>query len=221
MNKIKNFTDEELKKYSSLLNNLTLNSSDYMFIEDIAEGRFFFKMLPTLQDYLKKIEEINIKADGTGILEIFKSDEKYKEELLNYKKTILHNLNRLENCNKCICSKCNLKCPFKPSGCIECKPNKRIVACDKERYVFYKSEEQLKLCDNDKNDKETIFYIVAELHDRLDGKKYIYLKEVGNDENEQLLEFKIKINGDIEYLSLETEERIDEIYNIYVKHNFI
>lgn len=215
MNKIKHITDKELNECMNLKKNIEFGSNEpsIMLSEEELDSRVYYKKIKVLDNYIEKIKETNIKADGKGILEIFKDDMQYAEELLNYKNNIQDDLNRLEVCSKCKCLGCSITCSFR--SCMECSPNVKVIACDKSRFYITEGYENIDLYLGDTLIHYKILGILQDI--KLD-KKYIYLVEVGDINNQQLLEYKKYLNGKEEFNGIEGKE-YDRVWNTFLKFN--
>lgn len=216
MNKIKHITDKEQNKYEKIKKDITFKSSESNNLISIDEfnDRIYNKKVNVLDKYINKIDEINIKADGKGLLDFLKDDSKYEYELFEYKKTIQNDLDKLETCSKCSCLECSIQCPFK--SCRECSPNVRVAGCDRNRYQITTGYKGITLY---LDDEKINYEIVGILRDIQENKKYIYLSEINNSNNQQLLEYIKHLDGSEEFPALPNEETLDRIYEIFLKYN--
>lgn len=225
MNKIKHITDGEREKYGKIQGDISYSISKLMSVlpsEELNLRRFYSK-LPILNDYVTKTKEIDMRADKKGVLDVFRSDEKFAEELKEYKNKIIFDLNKLEVCSKCKCLNCEEICPFSIKGCNQCNPTSKIINCDKVRYRIISHPSNLLLHDDD-HDEEIDFKVLGILEDRELGINYIYLVHKtgrispnGEEEfDERIFEYYKKTNGDVEYGNIETFEEINAIYQIFI-----
>lgn len=214
MNKIKDFTDAERKKYSQAYIDLIMNIEEietFLPPEEVQK-RFFKKKVHVIKEYLDQLDEADRLADGKSPLDFLKSDEQYKKEALKFKATIVEDLDKLELCHKCKCSTCIKACPFK--SCHYCRHSSRVVGCDQERYYVTTGMAPITLYSNDEQ-RDVHFEVVGLLTDDFSNKHYIYLVERNNKENQHILEYCKYTNGSVDYLSID-EELLDKVYDIFV-----
>ena len=67
-------------------------------------------------------------------------------------------------------------------------------------------------------DNRIIYEVIGILEDNTLNKRYIYLEEVGNEDNQQLLEYKEYLDGKEEFNGIEGEE-FDRVWNQFLKFN--
>lgn len=214
MNKIKDFTDSERAQYSKIYVDLIMNIEEINTFLSTTESnkRFFVRKVHHLKEYLDKIDEADRLADGNGLLDFLKSDDKYKDDLLKFKATIADELNKLTLCHTCKCSTCVSDCKFK--SCHYCNYTNKVANCDHERYYVTVGHSPISLYSNDE-EHDVHFEVVGLLTDDFANKHYIYLVERNNKNNQHILEYCKYVNGTIEYLPID-EELLDKIYNTFV-----
>lgn len=215
MNKIKDFTDSERLYYQNIYSNIIMTMDDLSDLLDTDDfnSRFYTKKVHIIKSYLDKLDDADFKANKKDFLDFLKSDEKYKNEVLNYKSTIIRDLNKLELCNKCKCLKCISHCKF--NKCLNCLPTNFVHNCNKENTLVAKGFNNVVLYSNDEN--RDVNFEVLGLLDSLDyKKKFIYLVEVTNRNNQHILEYVSYINGETEYTPVD-EDTLDKVYNNFVK----
>ncbi|XZN14489.1 hypothetical protein ACSW9O_15595 (plasmid) [Clostridium perfringens] len=216
MNKIKDITNKELEEWLEVKGKIEMASceSDILLDKKELDKRLYLKNMSVLNSYIDKIKEINFKADKKGIIDIFRSDQKYLDELLEYKSRVQDNLDRIKCCSSCKCISCTIECPF--NACIECFPGIKVAICDKENFNITTGYKNIDLDLND----ETIHYeVLGMLTDLRQNKKYIYLSEIGNLDNQQILEYEQNIKGEERFDGIEDKSVLEQVYSIFVKNN--
>ena len=215
MNKIKGFTDAEREKYGKPYVEFIMQGEELRALHNDEEcnKRFFIKKADVLKRYLDALDEADYKASGEGFLEFLKSDDQYKEEVLSLKNTLNHDLEKLVRCQSCQCVGCLRECPF--NACHYCQFTTTIKGCDKDRYFVTSGYEPVILYSNDE-ERDVYFEVVGILNDHFSNKRYIYLVESKNRDNQHILEYCKYVNGDVDYLPLD-EDILDKIYNIFVQ----
>lgn len=194
-----------------------------------VEGRKIKTYLPSLCETL--IDVTNLIAENDN-----------KEKNLKYKiKNILFNLEEKENkaltdnivkmcnkyeikkglkCSKCQCRNCILKCNF--NSCLDCDDS-FIKYCDKSRFCILVPNEYKKvnLFNNNryKNETYSILCYIKDLKNQ-DGYIYIYMRNIENNEDEQIIKYIKFLNGTEDYKTISQEE-IDIIYDMCLDNNII
>ena len=94
MNKIKNFTNKERLEYQTLYSTVAdaIYEQREILDEEEVNKRAYVSKIDAIKKYLDKIDEADYKADKKGFLDIFKSDEVYKNQLLAFKEEIKHEI---------------------------------------------------------------------------------------------------------------------------------
>lgn len=217
MNKIKDFTDAELEYYGQIYAKLILNQTDSEILLDKEEleKRYFYKNTYVLSEYVEKIKDANYKADGSGFLELFRDDEKYKQELLAYKMKHKETIDKLTQCASCKCSTCLQICKYEI--CKNCLSNMRTAACEQDKYYIKTSENIVTLYSEDEQ-REVHFRVKGILYDSNTNEDYIYLIETTDPDNQHILQYVKNINGIVDYVSI-SEEELDRIYELFVEAN--
>lgn len=214
MNKIKDFTDAERAIYSQAYIDLIMNIEELetFLSENEPNKRFFKRKVHLIKEYLDQLDEADRLAEGKGILDFLKSDEKYKDDVLKFKASRIDDLNKLMLCHTCKCATCVSECKFK--SCHYCSYHSKVVGCDKERYYVTKGLAPITLYSNDE-ERDVHFDVVGLLKDDFSNKDYIYLVERNNKDNQHILEYCKYTNGTIDYLPID-EELLDKIYDVFV-----
>ncbi|MGL4737055.1 MAG: hypothetical protein ACRCW2_06315 [Cellulosilyticaceae bacterium] len=217
MNKIKAFTDSERQQYSPLYVDLIMNMEEIRpFLSDEElQSRFFTRKVHQIKAYLDALDQADQQAEGGGLLEFLKSDDKYKDEVLKFKATLSDDLTKLQKCHQCHCSKCTATCPFK--SCHYCSYNNHVVGCDQQRYTVTTGHPSITLYSNDE-DRDVHFRTIGLLKDDFSDKQYIYLVETTNKENQHILEYRKYVDGTKDYLPID-EELLDKVYDLFVGFN--
>ncbi len=217
MNKIEEFTQSEREKYSHLYLDLVTASDEIapFLSKEENEARYFNRRMHVIKDYLDALDQADQKASGNGLLEMFKSDEKYKEEALKVKAGIATELDKLGYCQQCKCLHCTKECPFK--SCRNCKHSAFVTACDEERYSIITNLPTLSLYSNDEA-RDVLFKVLGVLRDNYSNKHYIYLVESNNPNNQHILEQVEYVNGQCDYTPLDADI-LDKIYDLFVRFN--
>lgn len=215
MNKIKEFTDAERSIYSKPYVDMVMATEEIAEFLDPQElkSRNFYKKIDVLKEYLDKLDEADRKAEGEGLFEVFKSDDKYKDEVIGFKNKVVNDLIKLNLCHKCKCLTCTKECKFK--SCKYCRFDEYIYNCDTERYYITRGQHNVSLYSNDE-DRDVYFNVEGLLKDHFSNKQYIYLIEANNKSNQHILEYCKYVNGNIDYLPLD-QELLDKIYDIFVR----
>ncbi|MGL6173169.1 MAG: hypothetical protein ACRC1P_00960 [Cellulosilyticaceae bacterium] len=214
MNKIKDFTDAERNQYSKIYVDLIMNIEEItpFLSSDESNKRFFVRKVHHLKEYLDKLDDADHLANGTGIFDFLKSDEKHKDDVLKFKSTIADELNKLTLCNTCKCASCVSDCKFK--SCHYCGYTNKVANCDQQRYYVTAGHPSVTLYSNDE-ERDVQFDVVGLLTDDFANKHYIYLVERNNKNNQHILEYCKYVNGSIDYLPID-EELLDKIYDLFV-----
>ncbi len=215
MNKIQGFTDAERAKYGKLYADFIMHGEEIAALhgDKVADQRFYRRKAPVLKTYLDALDEADYKANGQGVMEMFKSDNQYKEEALAVKRKAEHDIEKLVKCSTCACAKCLQVCPF--NACSYCQFTAKITACDKERYCITTGHKPVSLYSNDE-EREVYFEVQGMLTDNFSNKRYTYLVETANRDNQHILEYNKYVNGEVEYLPID-EELLDKVYNVFVE----
>lgn len=217
MNKIQEFTNAERQKYGDLYGKLVMKQSEAssLLSQDEMRKRFYVHNLPKLKQYLDMLDEADRKANGSGLLEIFKSDDKYKEEVLEFKATILDTIDKLALCLECKCSNCSSICNF--NSCLNCRVSESTRVCSEDDEYYLKSSSRvLKLWSNDEK-RNVTFNVKAIIEDAHSEGTYYYLIEDGNRDNQHILEYIKESNGKEEFLPVENTTLLDELFQFFVK----
>lgn len=214
MNKIKDFTDSQRAEYSKTYIDLIMNIEELntFLSSNEVNKRYFSRKVHLIKDYLDQLDEADRLADGTGLFEFLKDDNKYKDDVLRFKTQIIDELTKLKLCEKCKCSTCVSECKFK--SCHYCQTTCNVQGCDHDRYYITVGHKDVILYSNDEN-RDVLFHVVGLLTDDFANKHYIYLVELENKNNQHILEYHKYVNGTIDYLPLD-EELLDKIYNVFV-----
>lgn len=214
MNKIKDFTDEERAQYSKLYVDLVMHTDEIspFLSSDEMNKRFFVRKVHHLKEYLDKLDEADLLADDTGVFDFLKSDEKFKNDVLKFKGTVIDDLNKLALCHNCKCSTCVSDCKFK--SCYYCAYTNQVANCDRERYYITVGHPNITLYSND-DERDVHFEVIGLLTDDFSNKHYIYLVEKNNKNNQHILEYCKYVNGTIDYLPID-EKLLDKVYDIFL-----
>lgn len=207
-----------MKKYMNIKEQIDFSSNEIVSVlpdEELA-NRIFIKKSNILDEYIEEIKNSDIKANGKGILDFLKDDSKYVDELFEFKQRIQGELDRLEVCSRCECLKCSIICPFK--ACRECSSNIKVKACDRSNVFITTGYGDIKLY---LNNSEIEYEVVGILYDKTEDKKYIYLSERNNTNNQQILEYKKHLDGSEEFNALPSEDKLDKVYEVFLKFNII
>lgn len=216
MNKIKDFTDSERAKWGDVYANLVEGSLELLDVlsQEELNSRFFSTNLEYLKSYLDSLSTADYKASGKGLFEAFKNDDKYKDEVIQYRATIQDKLDKLVNCSRCKCSRCVINCEFK--SCSRCLTKERVITCDLEDEYFIKESDQtVKLWSNDLG-REMNFAVRGVLVDNHSQGTYVYLIEKSNPDNQHILEYVKPLSGVVEYLPIENVELLNELHKFFV-----
>lgn len=216
---VKEWIDSEIKKYQEIETKICFGIGEIAdkVSNDELNKRFFVKKVQSLRDYLKLLEATRLKCGKKKFFGLIKSDDSKHLNEINFKKeSIVDDLAQVEKCSNCKCLNCTLNCPF--SSCRECSPRIYVAGCDKQRYVILKGYKNVVLYCED-TDEDIEFEVVGLLHDSQDNKEYIYLSEVCNSDNQQLLGYKKDLSGRETYYPLESEEQLNLIYEIFLRYD--
>lgn len=213
MNKIKDFTSNEREEYSSLYSKVVNAIYEQRELLDMKElnKRGYISKIDSIKQYLDKIDEADYKADKKGFLDIFRSDETYKEELLDFKQEIRHDIRFIKKCSTCKCLHCKMPCSF--DGCRNCNLSEIVKACDKSKKCIYHGMSDITLFHHQFN-RNITFKILGRLV--YNNSEYLLLRNVENEDDLQLYRYVVESTGIEHYESL-TSEEIDEIWDIFVE----
>lgn len=207
--------NKELNENLKLQNDIEFRcaESSMLIPQQELERRIYYKKINILNKYIGKIREMDIRVKNIkrGVFGIFKDDTMYLNELLDYKNDIKEDLNKLKTCSKCKCLECSLVCEFK--ACMKCDPNIRVSTCDKERFNVTQGYKNITLY---LDDNPINYEVIGILEDNELNKRYIYLSEIDNINNQQLLEYKEYLDGKEEFNGIEGEE-FNRVWNQFLK----
>lgn len=213
INKIKGFTEAELTKYEDLYSKVifAIDKVQEFLPNDVYEGRRYVAKVDDLRHYIAKIKEADYKAEKTGL---FASDEKYKQELIHYKRTIERDLEKLETCVQCACLECDHDpCPF--SSCQGCRQEAHVHSCDKERNALIKYDAwQLNLTDNNTGARDT-YDVLGVVEDAVYEQRYILMENIINSDDKLVMIYRPGLKGD-HFDEIENPEEFDQIVNYFM-----
>lgn len=212
MNKIKEFTTKERQEYSDLYTEVinSIYECKEVLGDDEVNKRAYVNKIESIKEYLDKIDDADYKADKKGFLDIFKSDEYYKKELLEFKKNIQHEIRFTKKCVECKCMKCLTPC--KVDGCKNCNLTEIVSSCNKDDKVIYDGLKNVKLFHHDLN-KDIELKVLGRLV--YNNSEYLLLRNIDDENDLQLYRYVVETNGTENYESLSDEE-IDEVWNIFL-----
>lgn len=212
MNKIKDFTDKERSEYKTLYSTVAdaIYEQREILDEEEVNKRAYVSKIDAIKKYLDKIDEIDYKADKKGFLDIFRSDEYYKNQLLSFKQGIKHEIRFIKKCVTCKCISCKRKCNFE--ACKNCNLSEIVKACDKSEKCIYHGLPKISLFHHEFN-KDINFKILGRLVYK--NSEYLLLRNVDNEEDLQLYRYVVESTGVKHYETL-TSQEIDEIWDIFV-----
>lgn len=215
MNKIKEFTDSERQKYSKPYVDFIMHGQELaaLHTDEECNKRFFIRKVEVLKKYIDALDEADQKASGEGVFEMFKSDEQYKHAAMKVKSAHNQDIEKLMRCQECKCASCLSECKF--NSCHYCQYTSSVKGCDKSRNYVTSGYKPVTLYSNDE-ERDVYFKVLGILTDHFSNKKYIYLVEQANPNNQHILEYCKYVNGDVDYLPLD-EDVLDRIYHIFVQ----
>lgn len=213
MNKIKDFTSKEREEFSDLYTEVINSIYECREIlgADEVNKRAYVSKIESIHEYLKRIDDADYKADKKGFLDIFKSDESYKKELLDFKKTIQHDIRFTKKCVQCKCLNCKTPCSF--DGCKNCNLTEIVISCNKEDKVIYDGMPNVKIFHHDFN-RELELKVLGRLLYK--DAEYLLLRNIEDENDLQLYRYVVETNGCENFESLSSEE-IDEIWDIFLE----
>lgn len=209
---IKSKKDETLEQLKSF-NTFTLKTIPLLSDEELSR-RKCNKCMNDLQDYYSHLENVeqDIKYCNfiTKIKLLLGKDEEFRKSISDKEKELSYSLSRAKQCSKCKCLDCPMDCKF--NRCFLCV-GEHVVACDyKENVVTSGYPNKLLYIEEYGCDVE--YEIVGILH-TLNRGNYIYLRNVRNRNDEQLLGYEKDIRNNETYRALD-EKELDEIYYIFL-----
>lgn len=220
MNKIKDFTDAERLEYKKLYGDIIthINTiSEYLSFDDF-KNRKFVNASESIRKYIEVLDEADRKADGSGLFEIFKSDEKYKDEALNFKRSISKDIRTVKKCIQCSCSKCILKC--NQNGCANCKQTEIVKNCDTQNYSLFHGMNNIELIHHQSNqDVKINFRVCGRLIENETEREFIFLQDTTDDDNIHMYQYFKNRNGEIEYLPIEDYDELVSLNNTFLNLN--
>lgn len=183
--------------------------------KDELSKRIYFNKSYSLNNYANELSDIkiSIKQKKSGFFGMFKGTPEENTRFTEIQKKYTNDIKRLELCDKCVCSTCMCECPLK--GCILCTPTKKVIACNKKDVVIFDKEGTITLFDNDRGCNST-FNIKGIIYLTQLDNTYIYLSDVTDVENEQLLRYHEDVHGSEKFDSIPQKE-IDYIYDLYLQ----
>lgn len=186
MNKISDFTKSEKDYYGKLYSDIIEaidNTKDFIG-EDAVRNRKFFSKQSIIKSYIELIDEVNKNADKKDILDIFRSDEKYKEELKDYKLKYIDSFSQCESCRKCKCFTCVAECKF--NGCLSCKEHSSLIECDHKEYNVRAFDDFIIDLKNDKTGVINKYKVLCVVQNYIREQQYIAIENV-YDKNEKYI----------------------------------
>lgn len=219
MNKIKDFLEAEKEEYGKLYYEMVDNIYELkdLFGDEITKKRAYVSKVESIKKYLDVIDDANYKAqkdDNKGFvykfLDVFKSDEKYKIEVLEFKKSIQGDIRFVKTCAQCKCFSCKSECAFE--SCKNCGLSEIVKACDKCDKCIYHGKKNIDLYHHD-FEKDINFMVLGRLVYK--GSEYLLLRNTADEDDLQLYRYVVQTNGLEDYESL-TDSEIDEIWDIFV-----
>lgn len=218
MNKIKDFTDNELSKYEELYTHIVLKHSkrSHLITKEEEKKRVYMDYLPVLEKYIDEIKETIKKAEGKGFLDIFKDDEIHKQDLLKYKEKIKPKLDKLELCKSCKCLGCTKECLF--NACRNCKKEEFIKACDKEESCIKVGLAPIRLDFHDLGETNVLCNVIGLLDDLKTNRLYIYVCDSNDSDRQWIFGYNKNTAGIVTYDAL-TQEELDDIFDVFSTMN--
>ncbi|GAA0732100.1 DUF1292 domain-containing protein [Clostridium oceanicum] len=217
MNKIKEYTDNERKifgkTYTDIMKAIT-EIEDYISKENL-NNRKYVKKYGLLKEYINLIDKADKLADGKGLFEALKSDEKYKKMLEDFKMENIKELSQLDNCSKCACLNCPNECDF--DACLGCRESSKIKYCDHKKInITTFTSFTLDLTDDETGEDNT-YKVLAVIQDLEREQKYIIIENVEDEEDKFILYYYPGIKED-SYGEITDEEEFDYIASMYQSH---
>lgn len=213
---------DEKKKYEKIYADLMFASNDLKQIlnSDELRNRIFIRKVDELSDYISFLDdlEISCKSEEKNIFfKIFKKQNKIEEKIQSYlTKEKRDSISKLDKCKNCKCINCIDECKFK--RCINCRELEYTYECDKEKFVFTKSLDIVKLYSRDEEFKFDVKGYLIEIKDGCLN-RYVYLVDTKDKDNQQLLEY-FKFKGEERYESViigEDTSNLDRLYNKFIE----
>lgn len=210
MNKIIEYTKQEREKYEKMYVDVTyaVNEIQDFVTEEQLRKRKYYSKISVLKEYIDLINKADKEADGKGMFEIFKSDEKYKTMLEEYKSKNSEDLIQISDCCKCACFQCTCECKF--DTCLGCREKSKIVYCDhKEINITSYENLTIELFNNDTNEN-SIYKVLAVIQDIEKEKRYIIIQNIEDEDDKYILYYYPGLKED-RYEEIDNAEEFDRI----------
>ncbi|MFD3156224.1 DUF1292 domain-containing protein [Haloimpatiens sp. FM7330] len=214
MNKIAEYTEREKKVYGKLYSDIVYavdNISDFVE-KDKLKTRKYVSKLPIVKEYIELIDTANREADKKGILDVFRSDEKYKRLLEDYKKRNKNDFKQLMDCSKCMCLNCSAECGF--DSCIGCVQDSRVKYCDHEKVNFTVYDNFTLNLTNNNTGEDSTYKVLGIVHNLELDKRYIIIENINDEDDKYILYYYPGISED-QYGEIENKEELDYVISLY------
>ena len=206
----------ELQELYYALVNSTYELKDILTEEELNAKGYVGKA-DSIKKYLEKIDDINYRCNKTntkkGFFDKFKNnnnDDMLKKELLQFKKSIQHDIRFAKKCVECQCFNCSKTCSFE--SCKNCALSEIVKSCNKEDKCIYHGMKNMVLY-HEETDCDIDFKVLGRLV--YDDSEYLLLMNSINEDDLQLYRYSVETNGTEHFDSLSQEE-IDEIWDIFL-----
>ncbi|WP_297635615.1 hypothetical protein [uncultured Clostridium sp.] len=205
---------DKVRFLQSSLQEKIYKQEDLLGVDELSK-RIYFNRSNSLNVYANELSDIKltIKQKKSGFLGMFKGASEEKSRFTEAEQKYGNDVKRLKLCNDCLCSSCMFECPLK--GCILCTPKKKVIACNKKDVVIFDKEGTITLFDNDRGCDST-FNVKGLIYVKQLDNTYLYLTDVNDIENEQLIGYKEDVRGLEKFMPLSQKE-IDYVYNLYLQ----
>lgn len=218
--RIKNEKEKYDRNYSDLV--FAVNDLKQILDEKELSKRIFIRKVNDLSNYmnfLNKLEKEEALDDKKGLFsKLFKKEKSIDSEINSYlTRDKRESLEKTNYCSNCKCINCTQICPF--NRCMNCREREYTYNCDKEKYSFTKSSDQVTLY---QGDDKFIFDVKGYLIEKhADGSlsRYVYLVDIKDKDNQHLLEY-TKFKGEESYNSViegEDTSKLEELYEKFIE----
>lgn len=219
-----NKIQSEQKKYERLYTDISFACNDLKTILDDSElkKRVFIRKADELTKYIESLKELEskLKYEQSAKKGLFSKFLKSSNDVDADVNSLLtrdarQSISKLELCKNCKCINCVNTCPF--NQCMNCRELEFSKECDKEQFVFTLSSDRVTLYSGDEAFNFSVKGYLLEIKDER-IKRYIYLVDEKDVDNQQLLEY-YRANGEDIYESVIEEDatNLDRLFSKFIE----
>ncbi|WP_338562830.1 hypothetical protein QJR60_05185 [Paraclostridium sordellii] len=214
---------KEKNKYDKMYTDLmfAVNDLKQILTDKELNKRVFIRKVYDLSDYINFLDNLEKeeKREDKGLFsKIFKKKLDVDSDIQAYlTRDKRESIRKLDKCMKCKCINCVSECCF--NRCLNCRELEYTYECDKSQFVFTKSSDTVTLYNEDEEFKFDVKGYLIEKHEDDSLSRYVYLVDINDSDNQQLLEY-FKFKGEESYDSViedDDSSNLDRLYEKFIE----